>query len=239
VTPGLPADGLVESGETIIGLDGQPIEVWEDVVGLMRAHRPGDTVEVEVEDEALERRTVHAEVISRCEAAAIEHDRLERLADEAEAAGEPAEPVPDLPECTAELEESAIFGVIGSTRDLEFDFPVDVSIDAGDVIGPSAGLAFTLAVLDVLTPGELTGGARVATTGTINLDGSIGPVGGVRQKTVAVREADIDVFLVPSVEYEQAAAEAGDDLTVVAVDTLDEALAALDELGGNALELTP
>ena len=56
-----------------------------------------------------------------------------------------------------------------------YDFPVNVEIDAGDVGGPSAGLAFALAILDRLTPGQLTGGARVAVTGTMELDGTKAP----------------------------------------------------------------
>jgi PDZ domain-containing protein len=109
-----------------------------------------------------------------------------------------------------------------------------VSIDSGDVGGPSAGLAFTLAVLDVLTPGELTGGHRVAATGTMSLDGSVGPVGGGAQKGIAVRDAGYEVFLVPSDELDEVREAVGDDVEVIAVDSLDEALEALDALGGNA-----
>jgi Lon-like protease len=115
-----------------------------------------------------------------------------------------------------------------------FDFPVDVTIDSGTVGGPSAGLAFTLAVLDVLTPGEITGGHRVAVTGTMSLDGTVGPVGGAAQKAVTVRDAGYEVFLVPSDELDEVRATVGDDLQVIAVDTLAEALDALDSLGGNA-----
>src|ERR671911_18858 len=72
----------------------------------------------------------------------------------------------------------AIMGVRPSPSGVDFDFPFDVEIDTGDVGGPSAGLAFTLAIIDDLTPGDLTGGAKVAVTGTIAGDGSVGPVGG-------------------------------------------------------------
>jgi PDZ domain-containing protein len=120
-----------------------------------------------------------------------------------------------------------------------FEFPLDVSIYSGSVGGPSAGLAFTLAVLDVLTPGELTGGKRVAVTGTMSLDGSVGPVGGGVQKAITVRNAGYEVFLVPSDEYDEVRDAVGDDLRVVKVDTLDEALDALASLGGNARSLRP
>jgi PDZ domain-containing protein len=131
--------------------------------------------------------------------------------------------------------QRAILGIRApEDRITAFDFPIHVTIDSGKVGGPSAGLAFTLAVLDVLTPGELTGGHRVAVTGTMSLDGTVGPVGGAAQKAITVRDAGYEVFLVPSDELEEVRATVGDDLQVIAVDTLAEALDALDSLGGNA-----
>jgi Lon-like protease len=118
---------------------------------------------------------------------------------------------------------------------LQFTFPFPIEIDSGSVGGPSAGLAFTLALLDTLTPGELTGGDVVAATGEIYLDGSVGAIGGIRQKTVAVEATDAQVFLVPKQNEAIAREEAkGSDLKVVGVSTLDEALTALDAEGGNA-----
>ena len=112
-----------------------------------------------------------------------------------------------------------------------------MELDSEDIGGPSAGLAFTLQVLDTLTPGELTGGHRVAATGTIDLGGRVGLVGGVRQKTLSVKDAGIDLFLVPSGELEEARAVAGDDMRVEPVDTLDDALAVLATVGGNGASL--
>jgi PDZ domain-containing protein len=134
-------------------------------------------------------------------------------------------------------EDRAIIGVVVEDRITDFDAPIDVTIDSGDVGGPSAGLAFTLAVLDVLTPGELTGGHRVAVTGTMDLDGRVGPVGGGAQKAIGVRNAGYEVFLVPSDELEEVQEAVGDDVRVIPVDTLDEALDALKSLGGNAGDL--
>jgi Lon-like protease len=133
-------------------------------------------------------------------------------------------------------------GVIGVTLFpvvLSYDFPIDVKIDTGDVGGPSAGLAFTLALLDDLTPGDLTGGHDIAATGTIAGDGTVGPVGGTGQKAAAVRAKGAELFLVPRADYADAVAHAGDHLKVVAVDDLDDALDALADLGGNADELPP
>jgi PDZ domain-containing secreted protein len=112
--------------------------------------------------------------------------------------------------------------------------PYEVAIDSGKVGGPSAGLAFTLAVIDLLTPGELTGGVEVAATGEVQDDGRIGIVGGVTQKTASVRDRGVELFLVPAGDFETAATAADDSVEVVAVETLDDALAALAERGGNA-----
>jgi PDZ domain-containing protein len=138
----------------------------------------------------------------------------------------------------ARADGSAILGVTLQTRNQRFDVPVKVTIDSGNIGGPSAGLAFTLAVLDVLTPGELTGGVPVAATGTIEPDGRVGPVGGVAQKTAAVRRAGAKMFLVPSAELKEAQAHAGKNLQIVRVDSVDDALRALSGLkGSNALAL--
>lgn len=131
--------------------------------------------------------------------------------------------------------ERGLIGIMLEPRDPSYDFPFPVDIDSGDVGGPSAGLAFTLAVLDVLTPGELTGGLRVAVTGTIDGAGNVGDVGGVRQKTAAAIDEGYDVFLVPSGEFEEARLRAGDAIEVIAVDTLRDALDALASLGGSGL----
>lgn len=132
-------------------------------------------------------------------------------------------------------------GVVLNTKEQKFDYPFDVVIDSGTIGGPSAGLAFTLGVLDTLTAGELTGGKKVAATGTIEIDGKVGDVGGVVQKTAAVRDAGAEVFLVPDGEYAEAASHAGGKLKVVRVSDLDDALAALASLGGDvsALGATP
>lgn len=96
------------------------------------------------------------------------------------------------------------------------DFGFTVDIDSGTVGGPSAGLAFALAVLDQLTPGELTGGAQVAVTGTISAVGDVGPVGGVLQKTATVSDLGVNAFFVPAGlandELATIGARAGDDL---------------------------
>lgn len=132
---------------------------------------------------------------------------------------------------------SPILGISPVDR-ASYEFPVDIRIDTGKVGGPSAGLAFTLAILDRLTPGRLTGEDRVAVTGTIELDGSVGPVGGVRHKTEAAIREGATAFLVPPDEFDLAVETADGRIDIVAVDTLDDALDALAERGGSGLPPT-
>ncbi len=127
-------------------------------------------------------------------------------------------------------------GVTTVTRDLSFTFPVEVTIDSGRVGGPSAGLAFTLGILDVMTPDSLTGGLKVSATGTIALDGSVGPIGGIHQKVMASRRAGVDLMLVPTSEINEARKYAG-DLRVEPVASLTQALEVLTTVGGGNLVL--
>jgi PDZ domain-containing protein len=127
-------------------------------------------------------------------------------------------------------------GVSTFTRDLSFTFPVEVTIDSGRVGGPSAGLAFTLGILDVMTPESLTGGLNVSVTGTITLDGSVGPIGGIHQKVMASRRAGVDLMLVPASEIDEARKYAG-DLRVEPVESLTQALEVLTTVGGGNLVL--
>jgi PDZ domain-containing secreted protein len=110
-----------------------------------------------------------------------------------------------------------------------------VRIRPTGVDGNSAGLAFTLAILDVLSPGELTGGLTIGVTGTIEADGDVGPVGSVGLKAVAVREAGAEYLLVPAGQGAQAAARVGEALEIVEVATLEDALGVLEGLGGEGL----
>lgn len=127
---------------------------------------------------------------------------------------------------------------IGALRERIIDAPLpfDVEIDSGKIGGPSAGLAFTLTILDLLTPGELTGGNEVAVTGTIALDGSVGNVGGVAQKAAAAQARGAKLFIVPEASLDVARATAG-SMQVVGVSSLDSALEALSDLGGQTSEL--
>jgi PDZ domain-containing protein len=125
-------------------------------------------------------------------------------------------------------------GIGLQTKNLGYDSPVKVTIDTGRVGGPSAGLAFTLALIDDLSAGDLTGGRKVAVTGTIDDQGRVGPVGGAAQKAVTARRAGAVAFLVPPDE-EQAAKNHAGAMRIITVRTLDDALAALKQFGGSGL----
>lgn len=115
--------------------------------------------------------------------------------------------------------------VIGISAIQAFPFPL--SIDSGEIGGPSAGLMWTLGLIDLLTPGDLTAGLSVAGTGVIGLDGSVGPVGGIEEKVVAAERAGADVFLVPA-ENADAARSVADEIRIVSVSNYRQALSFLE-----------
>lgn len=116
------------------------------------------------------------------------------------------------------------------------DFEIDFTLQ--DVGGPSAGLMFATGIVDKLTPEDLTAGGYVAGTGTIDPDGSVGPVGGIRQKLAGARDAGAELFLMPDRHCAEAEGHVPDGLQVVPVTTLSQAIDAIrswtagEELGG-------
>lgn len=124
-----------------------------------------------------------------------------------------------------------------SARDTRtVQLPFNVNFDTDDIGGPSAGLAFTVALIDSLTKGELIPSQGVAVTGTIQDDGSVGAIGALVQKSIAVKKSGAEIFLVPAAQGPDdiAAAQAavGDAVKIVPVATLMEALEALVKYGG-------
>jgi PDZ domain-containing protein len=111
--------------------------------------------------------------------------------------------------------------------------PRKVVIDAGDVGGPSAGLAFALDVLERLGK-NVDHGQRVAATGEINLDGSVGPVGGLKQKTIGVRNSGIRVFLVPAGDNAAEARRYAHGVRIIPVHSFRQALRSLATLSKSA-----
>lgn len=119
---------------------------------------------------------------------------------------------------------------IGATVAQDYDFPVDVTINVDpDIGGPSAGLMFSLAIYDLLTPGSLTGGRPIAGTGELAPDGAVGPIGGIQQKIAGAERDGATLFLVPAANCADALGAAhSDDLRLVRVTTMHSAVEALD-----------
>jgi Lon-like protease len=108
----------------------------------------------------------------------------------------------------------------------------DIRISLGDIGGPSAGLMFALAVVDKLSPGELTGGRFVAGTGAIDAAGDVSPIGGIPFKMRAAHDAGATVFLVPDENCTEAAAAAPGGLQLIRVTGLSDAVTQLEALDG-------
>lgn len=129
--------------------------------------------------------------------------------------------------------------VIGITLRTDYDFPIDVAIQLDNVGGPSAGMMFALGIVDRLTEGELNGGENVAGTGTIEADGTVGPIGGIRQKLYGARDAGAEYFLAPASNCDEVVGHVPDGLQVIRTSTLEESLDALSVIadGGDVAKL--
>ncbi len=122
----------------------------------------------------------------------------------------------------------ALIGIrVSQAADIKL--PVKVDINLGDVGGPSAGLPFALDVLQELGT-NVDHGRRVVATGEIALDGSVGPIGGVKQKTFGARKAGADVFLVPAGDNATEARRYAGNLRIIPVKSFQQALSALRTL---------
>ncbi|MGL5929959.1 MAG: YlbL family protein [Dermatophilaceae bacterium] len=153
------------------------------------------------------------------------------------AAGSPVTVVVERDGSRRELQvptaESGGRTVLGIELGLDYELPVEVTLNTGEVGGPSAGLMFSLAIYDVLTPGELTGGTEVAGTGTMDDSGRVGPIGGVRQKMVGARDAGATWFLAPADDCAQVVGNVPDGIRVVRVATFDDALTAVQAIAAD------
>jgi Lon-like protease len=189
VIPDAPADGVLEVGDVIVGVNGEEVATTDALADVFADVEPGESVELELKREG--------------------------------------EPVTEVSVGTREAEDDpgrAVMGVEVANAE-DFEFPLDIEIDAGGIGGPSAGLAFALDIVDELGE-DLDRGRTIVATGALGLDGTVLPIGGVEQKAIGARDAGADIFLVPDANFE-AARDAVDDLRVIPVSTLDEALSAL------------
>lgn len=204
-----PSANALVPGDVIVSANGRPILFSQELINVVSATAPGSTLNL----------------------------RVEPLDAELDGA-RPAREVQVVLGARESDTTKGFLGVSTFTRDLSFTFPVQISIDSGRVGGPSAGLAFTLGILDVMSPGSLTGGRKVSATGTMALDGTVGPIGGMHQKVMASRRAGVDLMLVPASEVDEARRYAG-DLRIEPVASLTQALEVLTTVGGGNLVLPP
>lgn len=204
----------LEVGETITHIDGVATPTLTDLAAQMKGRVVGDSVELTV--------IPYKAGATTPDATKAEKRTVQLMAN----ADNPTRPI--------------IGFVPADTRTVSL--PFEVKISTSDIGGPSAGLAFALALLDELTSGNLMGTSQVVATGTISNDGSVGAIGALEQKAVAVKESGADLFLVPAGqsddEMKRARKAAGSGVKIVQVETLDEALAALRSNGGDALSAT-
>lgn len=128
---------------------------------------------------------------------------------------------------------------IGIFIDPTFDLPIEVNVEIDSVGGPSAGSMFALAIMDKLTEVDELAGARVAGTGTIDVDGSIGPIGGVQLKMIGARDAGATYFIAPTTNCGQIVGHIPDGLIVYAVDDLDEAYDVIVGIGQSETDDLP
>lgn len=120
---------------------------------------------------------------------------------------------------------------IGVTLGTKFTYPFEINNNVGRSIGgPSAGTMFALAIYDKLTPGALTGGVKIAGTGEMAPDGTVGPIGGVRQKMAGAAHSKAKIFLLPAANCAEAADGDNFGLKLVKVTKLDDAISSLEAL---------
>lgn len=189
VSGGMPADGVLKAGDTIVSVNGQ---TFADVTGL--------------------KSTIAENGVETPAAVVVNRDGVEQTVSLTPVMSGGANSAP----------------VLGITVQGNFNFPIDVTIQLEKVGGPSAGQMFALGIIDKLTPGELTGGKDFAGTGTITGDGTIGPIGGIRQKMYGAVRAGADYFLAPAANCNEVTGHIPEGLDVFAVATLDDSLAVVN-----------
>jgi PDZ domain-containing protein len=192
--PDSAADGVLLADDIIVGIDGDEVAFRSDVIDNLADKEIGDRVALAVE------RTVEGS------------DEIEAIEVEIVLGvhtGDPSKPM---------------VGVLLDNNPPIIEFPVEVDMDSQNIGGPSAGTMFTLEIMNQLTEQDLTGGLRIAGTGTISHDGTVGAIGGVTQKVHAAIDAGATVVFIPAGNYDDAVAAAGDKIVVVRIETIDDAL---------------
>jgi PDZ domain-containing protein len=189
-----PADGTFRVGDVISSVNGTPIKLVSDLMGLTTVHPAGTTFEV-----TLKRG-------SRTMTVPVRSAKLEGF-----------------------NSTNTGIGIITTTKDLDVDLPFEAKFKDRNIGGPSAGLVYALLIADLLDPEDVAQDRRIAASGTVQLDGAVGPVGGLKEKLRAAEEADADVFLVPQSELDAVKrSETSSRVTTVGVSDLKDAVGVLN-----------
>lgn len=136
----------------------------------------------------------------------------------------------------AKIDGKARLGILLSQQ---VRVPFKVQVNVGDIGGPSAGLMLTLAIYDVITPGPLTKGKNIAGTGEIRFDGSVGPIGGIREKLHGAKRQDAEYFLVPAENCAETIGHVPDNMRTVRVSNATEALQAVKNIADGKINSLP
>ncbi|MFE3900979.1 PDZ domain-containing protein [Streptomyces sp. NPDC059153] len=203
VVKGSPAQGKLHAGDVIKQVDGSAVKQPEDVAKLVTRHKPGEDVTFTI---------IPAKTAQAAEKAGKEPEGSRKIV---------------ITTVKAPKENRAIVGIQAGT---DHTFPFRIDIKLADVGGPSAGLMFSLGIIDKLTPTELTGGKFIAGTGTIDDKGKVGPIGGINMKLVGARDAGARYFLTPNDNCKAAASDTPSGLTLVKVKTIDDAKKSLEKI---------
>ncbi|MDF2657389.1 MAG: hypothetical protein K0Q94_180 [Paenibacillus sp.] len=173
---GYPAHGILQPGDRIIQVGTKPVIKHEDIVNEIKRHQADESVEVTIKRGKTEKKVA---------VTLKDLNAIDAANGKPGAAG--GESRVGLGISTAELLE-----IVPAQGDKK------VTINAGEIGGPSAGLLFSLEILNQLTPGDLTKGYRIAGTGTLDTSGNVCSIGGIRQKIVAADREKADIFFAPA-----------------------------------------
>jgi Lon-like protease len=212
VIKGGASEGRLHAGDVIRSVDGTAVKKPGDVATLVTKHKPGEAA-------------VFTVTPAKARAAA-------------EKAGRTATATEDVRIVTRKAEDDSR-AIVGIQAGTDHTYPFTIDIKLADVGGPSAGLMFSLGLVDKLTPGDLTGGAFVAGTGTIDDAGEVGRIGGIQMKTIGAHDKGARYFLTPAGNCAEAERNVPDGLRLVKVGTIHEALDALADIRKGRTDALP
>ncbi|MFH8571618.1 PDZ domain-containing protein [Streptomyces sp. NPDC017993] len=212
VVKDMPADGQLHAGDVIKAVDGKQVTEAAGVAKLVTVHKPGEKVRFTI-------------IPAKTAAAAEKQGKR------------PAAGAKDITLTTEKAEDGR--AIVGIQAEMDHILPFTIDVKLADVGGPSAGLMFSLGIVDKLTAQDLTGGKFVAGTGTIDDKGKVGPIGGISMKTVGARDKGAEFFLTPKDNCATAAKDTPAGLTLVKVGTIGDAVKALQKIRSGDTESLP